>query len=417
MRFSADRYRRSGALLAAGAATLTASLTIAGAALVTTTTTASAATARSQQSFGASVRTLAGRAAQNLSMLSAGQTGSRAQVPWRMIGSGWSLAEDTAGTVVHPQPVTLYLVDPAGGRYRLYQWAATKNPWQLVDWSGDKARALFTIPGLSGRVRMRELMLSTGKVSAFTLPAGATPLGYTRPDGRNILVSDHGIARYGLSGARQATLISGSQYSVAISAANGTAEIVNGGTGVELVRNTGGVIRTLKVPGASAKSGGCLPARWWNASDVLVSCLTSTATAAPRVWLVPVSGAKPTALTPLRTGHGPDLGDLDVWKLHSGTYVQALGGCGTRFIGKQHSNGRVSVVNVRGSAGNNSVVATSGQRMLVQEFTECTPGSSLVWFAPATGAVQHVLMAPAHGYGVIGVVAYNRDGEQPGLLP
>lgn len=417
MKFSAHRYRSRGAVLAVGAATLTAGLTIAGAALVATTTTASAATARAQQSFGASVRTLAGQAAENLSLLSAGQTGSRAQVPWRRIGPGWTLAEYTAGTAAHPQPVTLYLVDPAGGRYRLYQWPSTKNPWQLVDWSGDKARVLFTVPGFGGRVQMRQLTLSTGRVSRFSLPAGATGLGYTRPNGLNVLVSDRGIARYSLTGVRLASLIRGGQYSAALSAANGTTEVVNGGTGVELVANAGGVIRTLRVPGASARSGGCLPARWWNTSDVLVSCLTNTATAAPQVWLVPVSGARPTALTPLRSGRGPDLGDLDVWKLRSGTYVQALGGCGTRFIGKQYGNGHVSVVTVRGSSGDNVVVATSGQRMLVQEYSACRTASSLVWFSPANGAVTHALMAPAHGYGVIGVAAYNRDGEQPGLLP
>lgn len=416
MRFSASRYRRRGIALVAGA-TLTAGLTMAATAVVTASTSASASTERSGQSLGTEARLLAAAAVQNLSVLPAGRPGARASVPWRMVGAGWTLAEYTAGNLAHPRPVTLYLVDPAGGRYRLYQWAATKSPWQLIDWSGDKTRALFALQGTGGPVRMRQLTLATGRVSAFTLPSAATLLGYTRPDGRSILVSDRGIDRYSLTGVRQAGLIGGSMFSTALSAPNGATEIVNGGTGVELVRNTGGVIRTLTVPGTSARVGGCLPARWWSAADVLVSCLTTTATAAPRVWLVPVNGAPPTALTPLRSGRGPDLGDLDVWKLRSGTYVQALGGCGTRFIGKQLSGGRVSVVNVPGSSGNNVVVATSGQRMLVREFTECMPGSSLVWFAPSTGAVTHVLTAPANGYGVIGVAAYDRNGQQPGLLP
>jgi hypothetical protein len=41
----------------------------------------------------------------------------------------------------------------------------------------------------------------------------------------------------------------------------------------------------------------------------------------------------------------------------------------------------------------------------------------VVWFSPATGATQDVLMAPESEDGVVSVVAYNRDGEQPSDLP
>ena len=75
------------------------------------------------------------------------------------------------------------------------------------------------------------------------------------------------------------------------------------------------------------------------------------------------------------------------------------------------------MINVRGSSGNNVVVATSGNRMLVREFSECFPSSSLVWFNPATGSVRDALIAPTGGDGVLSVVAYNRNGQQPGILP
>ena len=185
---------------------------------------------------------------------------------------------------------------------------------------------------------------------------------------------------------------------------------------MELVSDAGGLIRRLPVPGAAARFGGCLPVRWWALGVVMVSCVPSTASAGPRLWLVPVSGAAPAALTPPRTGGGPDYGDLDAWQLSSGLYVQALGACGTRFIGKQGTNGAVKQIAVPGSSGNNVVVATSGNRMLVREFTECFPSSSLVWFNPATASVSKVLLAPAGRAGVVAVIAYNRNGQQPGDL-
>jgi hypothetical protein len=403
------------------AVTSVVALATAAACVIGTTAAASAASTRRQHSFGAAAGTAVDRAAAGLpgsqSTLADGQVGTRSQVPWRLIGPGWTLAEFTTGSDRAARPVTLYMTDPAGGRYRMYRWAASQAPWQLIAWSGDKRRALIEQPG-GKRPIMHQLALATGQVTTFRLPsAAATALSYTEPNGENILIANHGIARYSLAGTIQARLISGSEYNSVLSSASGLTEVVNGNTGVELVSNAGGLIRRLPVPGASAKLGGCLPVRWWSSGVALVSCTANTVIFAPRLWLVPVSGAAPAALTRLRNGHGPDYGDLDAWRLPSGLYVEALGGCGTRFIGKQAANGTVRVINVRGSSGNNVVVATSGNRMLVREFSECFPSSSLVWFNPATGSVRNALIAPAGGDGVLSVVAYDRNGQQPGNLP
>ena len=405
-----------GVVLAAGAALATAVASAVGA-----TPAASAAPTRSTQSFGAAagyaVDTAAAKLGASQTILQAGQVGSRSQVPWRLVGPGWTLAEYTDGSPGVARPITLFVIDPAGGKYRIYQWAATQTPWQLIDWSGDKTRALLAQPG-TRRPTLHQLVLATGHVTTFHLPSAAdVVVGYTRPDGENILVqASDGIERYSLTGALQARLISGSQYSSALSSASGLVEVVNGGDELVLVRNAGGILRRLPVPGADAEFGGCTPVRWWNPTTVLASCMPNTTTMEPRLWLVPISGAAPTALTPLRNGHGPDLGDLDGWRLPSGLYLQALGGCGSRFIGKEQAHGTVKVINVPGSTGNNVVVATSGDRMLVREFSECYPSSSVVWFNPATGVTQQVLRAPANGEGVIAIVAYDRNGEQPGNL-
>jgi hypothetical protein len=69
----------------------------------------------------------------------------------------------------------------------------------------------------------------------------------------------------------------------------------------------GGLIRHLASPGV------CTPVRWWSSSTVLASCAASELTEAGRMWLVPASGAKPTALTPPRPD-GPDLSDFNIWQ-------------------------------------------------------------------------------------------------------
>ena len=388
-------------------------LTTAAACGIGATAAASAATAKSQQSFGAAARSATAAAAETLAMLPAGHVGTRSQIPWRIVGSGWSLVEFTTGSAKAAGPVWLFLVDPAGGRYQVYRWSATRTPWQLIDWSGDKSRVLLQAQG-GGRPVLHQLALASGKVTTFRLPSASDfTLAYTRPDGANVLASDNGIVRFNLAGVQQARLIRGSSYDAALSAPDGLTEVVNGSNGVELVSNAGGLVRRLPVPGASAKLGGCTPVRWWTSTTALVTCISSTAIAGPRVWLVPVSGSAPTALTAVRNGKDGDYGDTDAWHFGKSLYVQALGACGVRYIGRQAAGGKVVPVNVPGSAGNNVVVATSGQRMLVQEFSECSPSSSVVWFNPQTRATQDVLLAPAKSAGVVSVVAYNRNGEQP----
>jgi len=235
-------------------------------------------------------------------------------------------------------------------------------------------------------------------------------LGYTRPDGENILVAQNGVVRYSLTGVLQTRLSDDTEGGSAVSSPDGLTEVVNGSTGVALVSNAGGVVRFLPVPGTDAATGGCNPERWWNAADVLVACMP-TGAIGPQLWLVPVSGAAPTALTPVRTGE-PDFGDVDAWPLPTGLYLQAEPGCGPPFIALQPAGGAAQVVVVRGGYAS-VVVATSGDRMLVQQSQECITGSSLAWFNPATSASQPVLTAPANSVGVVAAIAYDADGEQP----
>jgi hypothetical protein len=343
-------------------------------------------------------------------MLGAGQVGTRLQVPWRKVGSGWALAQYTQGTVTAAKPMKLYLIDPSGGKYLLYTWHASQNPWELIGWSGDKTRALFGQDS-AGPETMRQLVLATGRLMRpFRLPAKVAPIGYTSPDGNNILAIDDGLARYSLRGKFQARLITGDQHEVGLSAPNGSSYVVSNGTGVDLVSSRGGIIRSLPVPGADAKLGGCTPVRWWKPSTALVTCTPKSD--AVRLWLVPVSGAAPRPLQ--RNLKKPDLGYLDAWRLQSGLYV--LAGCGSchvaflAYLAKLAPNGTVKPHEVPGNGGSNFVVATAGTRMLVWEESDCCgQDSPLVWFNPATRTVQTVLSARQDEQGVIVVVPYERE--------
>lgn len=336
-------------------------------------------------------------------------------VPWAAVGGGWTLAEYSASAVGDDTArkagaTTLYLVSPQGARDTLYRWPAGQPNWTLIDWSGDKSRALFMGPSAS---TVGQLVLATGKFTSFRLPSGTQPIGYSRPGGTAVLAAQQAdgtnkILRYDLAGRLERTLASGQRDSatVAVYSPDGTTLAVNGARALELAGNSGGATRSLPVPGHPA----CQPVRWWNASTILALC-SGPGQVASRLWLVPVTGARPTALTPRRGPEGPDLGDINAWPLPSGLYLQATGACGVIFIAKQLSNGSAAVVNVPQTRGNdNQIVTAAGPRLLVRAQTSCESSTSLLWFTPATNAVQMLIRAPSGIRGVVAAVAYNRVG-------
>jgi len=357
--------------------------------------------------------------------LGAGQVGTRASVPWRLVGPSWTLAEYAASTApeVTPRktgPTTLYLIDPAGGRYRMYRWAAPKPnqalPY-LVDWSGDKTRALIQlfVPN-SNWLMMEQITLASGKISPFRLPSQANVIGYTKPNGLNVLAtlgfSNTKIVRYNLRGQLQAVLARGSNL-YGVQSPDGITLAVSDSNGLLLVSNAGGLIRRLPVPANAAAGNGCYPERWWNARTILAGCF-ARGSSASRLWLIPAGGHKPTALTPQRNGHGVDpAGDIGAWQLPSGLYLQAVGGCSALFIVKQARDGSVSVVNIPGTTGgNNRILAALRSRLLVRAETGCPGSDSLLWFNPVSHAVQMLLRAPSNIAGVLSAVPYGRLGQQ-----
>jgi hypothetical protein len=398
---------------------------------------AAAVIAATTAAIGLSVPALAASAAPPGRILSAGQAGAASAVPWSKVGPGWALAMYSAtreiqtkkGVNLKAGPSTLYLVSPQGGRYKVITWSARspRSRWDLLGWSGDVKRALFSTGPIfvgSTRQHVYQLQLRTGHVTGFRLPAKVNAVGYTRPDGLNILAEkgtlgsgDNAITlqRYSLTGKLQKNLASvagldllagGTGIPTAPYNSAGT-ELAAGTTdGLELISNAGGVIRKLPVPGVSE---GCSAVRWWSNSMVLATCFV-TGEAGPRMWLVPASGAKPTAKTPVRTGSGFDLGDFNAWQLSSGLYVDGLGACGSLVIGRQPAHGKEQMVNVPGAASSLVVNATSS-KLMVERINGCNPGVSLVWFNPATHALKVAIPVGKHQVGVSAVVPYFIAGK------
>jgi len=339
---------------------------------------------------------------------------AHASVPWGRVGAGWVLAQYTTappGPGAASGPEMLYLISPDGTRYELANWPDSRTAPFLLAWSPDGKRALFQV--FSGQGGVEQLTLTTDQVSTFVMQGSATPIGYTTPDGLNIVASrpsppGYSLARYSLSGRLTRALGSSADGQV-LYAPSGTEFVTGASDGLKLVSNGGALLRQLPVPGTSTNL--CNPVRWWDSSTVLASCPPPNSSRS-QVWLVPLSGRRPTALTPLRGVKTHDLGDFDAWSLPSGLYLQSAGACGTLQIFKQARNGSVTLVTVPHTEGDNHVLTALGSRLLIQAPTSCDGGVSLLWFDPGTRAEQWVFRTPSTAAGIVAAIPfYSRENR------
>jgi TolB protein len=134
---------------------------------------------------------------------------------------------------------------------------------------------------------------------------------------------------------------------------------------------------------------------------LLVSCLPGE-TSTSQLWLVPTSGATPTALTASPPAP-PDLGDGDAWQLPSGTYVQAAGACGYTYVARIQPNGLTTPVEIPGVPSGEStiILGAQGDRLAIRNSPgspqTCAHGPALMWFAPATNSVTPLLGGAVDG--------------------
>ncbi len=331
--------------------------------------------------------------------------GSSSRVPLSKVGLGWSVAEYTAGYNKHPAKTTLYAVSPQGKKFPFFTFPASLSgtkAFYLVDWSGDGQRVLVR----NFFNKFEQISLATGKViSTFKLPADANAFGYTRPTGQNILaVNGTSIVRYDLTGHLAKVLTKSAED--AIESPDGSSVVVNAKAGLGVVSNAGGPVKVLPAPIATF---GCNPVRWWNSTTILGYCNAKHGPAAPRLWLFPANGGKVTALTAQRGNKGPDLGDINAYKLSSGTFLQALGPCGVEFIATQSADGTAHAVTLPGvHYASDFIVTGQGSNLLVSPSNGCTAGAALVLFNPHTKKVNWILRPTGKSAGVEAAVPFGR---------
>jgi hypothetical protein len=341
-------------------------------------------------------------------------------VPWPQVGPGWVLATWSPISGRHPgetpppgEPAyetaatTLYLVDPAGGRYAITTFAPPGNRSrpELVDWSGDGSRALLTSGGPGSSTVITEVDLHSGAQTTFTVNGTFVSPRYSRPEGQAVLLETPGynsqgsLERVDLAGNHQLTYPVANDFRGYLPTPDGTQLVLGTDAGLALMGNDG--VPGKALPVASQKD--CAPTRWWDTGSTIVLARCSN-----QLWLVPIDGGTPTALTAPNNGQkGPDYGDTSAWRLPAGTYVQALGACGVIFLAKLNADGTtspVSVPNVHGAT--IIVVGVNGGDLDLQAKAGCGGGQSLVDYNPSAGTSTVLLGPPVNGGGVIDAVPY-----------
>jgi hypothetical protein len=331
-------------------------------------------------------------------------------VPWSQVGPGWMLATWQPVSGGPNATTTLYLVDPAGGRYPIttFKPSGEMAGPRLVDWSGDGSKALFHTEYAKPATAII-VDLHTGTQTEFGVEGRPR---FTRPDGGALLLETPGLISADLSGNHLLTYPVGPDFSGGyISTPDGTRLVVGKPSGFSVMGNDGIVSETVSLEGQTS----CSPLRWWDgnrATTVLVRC-TGTDGGGTRLWLVPIGGAKPTALTAPNDGqNGPDFGDADAWHLPTGTFAQALGPCGVTYLAKVDADGTTSRVAVPDVPADSSVrvVGANGNDLHLTARQGCGGSEALVTYDTREGRSTTLLGPTVNGGSVIDVVPYPSQG-------
>jgi len=340
-----------------------------------------------------------------------GRTGSRDDVPWSVVGSGWRLL------LPLPGGTALYLYDPAGGRYLISDRLPAGAV--LLAWSPDGTRAMLRT-GDSDLFRYREVRLRTGELSTgFSVPLSSF-VSYTQPKGLAVLVtqtegSTRLLVRYGTDGQmehRYADDVAGlGRFNPdnAVYLADGGQFLGAGYAGpLALLSNDGQLVRTYPLPDGFSS---CEPVRWWTGTSVLERCQRQAQPSQlTELYLQPVAGGRPTALT---TGGGLyGLGYWNAWPISNGhALLENLTGCGNG--GYDILLGDGSTRPLRGPAGiaaGTPIVNIAADLVTFERQTVngCGPGQrhySLVDYNLVTGATYNLLDSTA------AIVSWPADGN------
>jgi hypothetical protein len=342
-------------------------------------------------------------------------------IPWDDVGSGWTLATWTMDPYIPGNPpatgesadTTLYLVDPSGNRYPISTFPSHGDGYgpRLVDWSGDGGRALISDVDSSTTIIV-DLHTGEQTTAPFAADDRFDP-HFTLPSGEAVLLThDNGsqpptLERVDMNGQRELLYPTdqlGSPFNGSfLSTPDGTQLVLGLDAGsVVLMGNDGTVGRTLSVPGVNT----CSPTRWWDGetgATLLVSCGSNGADQ-PQLWLMPLDGGAPTALTAPTRG----VGDFSAWQVPAGTFVQTASQCSTYVLEKLNDDGTTSPVAVPGTdpGGSVFVIGVSGDDLIVRAAVSCGPGEALIDYAPAANTSTVLLGPSVNGGSVTTAVAY-----------
>jgi hypothetical protein len=355
------------------------------------------------------------------------------KIPWEQVGPGWILSTwsqaPNASDDPSKGPVTLYLFDPAGGRYAITSF----SPWPasgpgvpgqtpvLADWSGDGRHALFEdLQSVDGHTAMTEVDLTTGaKQTVKVSTQGYSARGkYSRPAGQAILLSDSTssngkytdvLERVDLSGTKQLTLptdqlgAAGKFKGDYLQTSDGSQLVLGTDNGMVVVSNDGAVVRQLPMP---APTNSCSPVRWWTSTVILAACVTpQSVDMGMRLWQVPLAGGGPTALTPV---DGHELGYLNAWRVPSGMFLENVPGCGgDGLLFRLTPDMQIEQVAVPGVDRDKTVrvVGVTADKLLLKTSGGCgSPTKVLRIYDPAANTAA-VLSGPSGG-GVKSAILY-----------
>jgi hypothetical protein len=332
-------------------------------------------------------------------------------VPWAKAGPGWAVVQYSTGTYVAGKPAKagreiLYLVSPQGKKYEFYSWKPSPDVAtpSLIGWSGDRQRVLLTSQvTYSDPVTVEQVSLVTGKViGKFGLPREVEPIGYTRPDGLNLLATndDSQLVRYALQGHQHKVLgrVNDAVPSVALYTPDGTEIVAAAPKGLEVVSNAGGIVKRLPAP---VPGSDCFPIRWWTAGTVLAGCSPKRPGPAP-LWLFNVGTGRVKVLTSAKIPVAQD----NAWRVGGNLYIQAAAAC--EVIDQVYRNNSVHQVSVPGNQGA-GIVGSLGARLLVGRGCDNGP-SPLLWFNPATRTVRYLFHQTGNTEGVQIVKPYGNAG-------
>ena len=213
-------------------------------------------------------------------------------LPWTQVGPGWLLAtwSQVPGQRPGPPPpgqptpetatTTLYLVDPAGGRYPITIFpppGAGPSP-TLADWSGDGTHALFYAyaPAPSGTYLVTTVDLHSGAQASFAIDNGTNSFDvaarYSRPEGKAILLANSNgaeaewLKRVDLTGRPELTYPVGRDFQGSyLSTPDGTQLVLGMADGLAIMGNDGTASKTLPVTGEQD----CAPTRSSNSTSTV----------------------------------------------------------------------------------------------------------------------------------------------------